>query len=69
MITKVIRNLDLSKPSDPDFIPVMVLKSHEPELSKTLAELLVSEGVLFSRFLEGFISGPCMAEFWGKVYS
>ena len=32
-------NLDLSKTSDPDCIPVVVLKNCEPEISFILAEL------------------------------
>ena len=32
MVKKVIRNLDLSKASDPDCIPVVVLKNCEAEL-------------------------------------
>ena len=39
MVKKVITNLDLSKASGPDCIPVVVLKSCEPELSYILAEL------------------------------
>ena len=39
MVKKVITNLDLSKASGPDCIPVMVLKNCEPELSYILAEL------------------------------
>ena len=39
MIKKVIMNLDLSKASVTDFIPVVVLKYCEPELSYILAEL------------------------------
>ena len=39
MISKVMKNLDSSNASDPDFIPVMVLKNCEPELSDILAEL------------------------------
>ena len=39
MVKKVIRNLDLSKASGSDCIPVMVLKNCEPELSYILAEL------------------------------
>ena len=56
MVKKVIMNLDLPKASGPDCIPVMVLKNCEPELSYILAELFtqVSQGVLFSRLLEGF---------------
>ena len=56
-VKKVIMNLDLSEASGPDCIPVVVLKNCEPELSYILAGLkiqYVSEGVLFSRFLEGF---------------
>ena len=54
MVKKVITNVDLSKGSGPDCILVMVLKNCEPELSYILAE------VLFSRLLEGFISGACI---------
>ena len=39
IIKKVIMNLDLSKVSGPDCIPVVVLKHCEPELSYTLTEL------------------------------
>ena len=39
MVRKVIMNLDLSKASGPDCIPVVVLKNCEPELSYILAEL------------------------------
>ena len=39
MVKKVIINLDLSKTSSPDCIPVVVLKNCEPELSYILAEL------------------------------
>ena len=39
MVRKVIINLDLSKASCPDCIPVVVLKNCEPELSYILAEL------------------------------
>ena len=39
MIKKVITNLDLSKASGPDCIPLVVLKNCEPELSFILAEL------------------------------
>ena len=38
MVKKVIMNLDLSKASGPDCIPVMVLKNCGPELSYILAE-------------------------------
>ena len=39
MVKKVITNLDLSKASGLDCIPVVVLKNCEPELSYVLAEL------------------------------
>ena len=39
MVKKVIRNLDSSKASGPDCIPVVVLKNCEPELSYILAKL------------------------------
>ena len=39
VVRKVIMNLDLSKASCPDYIPVVVLKNCEPELSYILAEL------------------------------
>ena len=41
MVKKVIMNLDLSKASGPDHIPVVVLKNCEPELSYILAELFI----------------------------
>ena len=39
MVKKVITNLDSSKASGPDCIPVVVLKNCEPELSNILAKL------------------------------
>ena len=39
MVKKVIMNLDLTKASGPDCIPVVVIKNCEPELSYILAEL------------------------------
>ena len=39
MVKKVIMNLDLSKASGPDCIPVVFIKNYEPELSYMLAEL------------------------------
>ena len=49
MVKKVIMNLDLSKASGPDCIPVVVLKNCEPELSYILAELF-NEGLRESCF-------------------
>ena len=40
MVRKVVMNLDLSKASGPDCIPVVVLKNCEPELSYILAGLI-----------------------------
>ena len=40
MVRKFIMNLDLSKASGPNCIPVVVLKNCEPELSYILAELI-----------------------------
>ena len=57
MVKKVIMNLDLSKASGPDCIPVVVLKNCGPKLSYILAEL---KGALFSRLLAGFVGGPCI---------
>ena len=42
MVKKVIMNIDLSKVSGPDCIPVVFLKNCEPELSYLLAELFNS---------------------------
>ena len=39
MFKKVIMNLDLSKTSGPDCVPMVVLKNCEPELSYILAKL------------------------------
>ena len=39
MVKKIIMNLDLSKVSDHDCVPVVVLKNCEPELSHILAEI------------------------------
>ena len=39
MVRKVVMNLDLSKASGPDCIPVVILKNCEPELCHILAEL------------------------------
>ena len=39
MVKKVIINLDLSKASGPDCIPVVVLKNYDPDLSYIQAEL------------------------------
>ena len=53
MVKRVIMNLDLSKASGPDYIPAVVLKNCEPELSFTLAEL-------FNKFL----NESCFPDCW-----
>ena len=60
MIKKVIMNFDSSKESGPDCIPVVVLKTCEPELSYILAELfnMCLKESCFPGCLEGFIGGP-----------
>ena len=57
MVKKVIMNLDFSKVSGPDCIPVVVLKNCEAEISYILAEL-------FNKCLKE----PCFPDFW-KVSS
>ena len=42
IVEKIIMNLDSSKASGPDCIPVVVLKSCEPELSFIVAELFIN---------------------------
>ena len=58
MVRKVITNLDLSKASGPDCIPVVVLKNCEPELSY----IIIAE--LLNKCLKKF----CFADCW-KVSS
>ena len=60
VVKKVITNLDSSKASSPDCIPVVVVKNCEPKLSYILNLQYVSERALFSRLLEGLINGPCI---------
>ena len=51
MVKKIITDLDFSRASGPDCIPVVVLRNCEPELSYILAETFneyVSEGVMIS---------------------
>ena len=60
MVKKVIMNLDLSKASGPDCIPVVVLKNCEPEISHILAEFF-SMCLRESCFVSVSVSG-------GKVY-
>ena len=49
IVKKVIMNLDLSKPPGPDYIPVVVLKNCEPELStyKLNSSISVKRSLVF----------------------
>ena len=74
MVKKVIANLDLSKTSGLDCIPVVVIKNCEPELSTTVVskvfEKLVNNRIidhlekcgLFSDFHHGFSSSRSTAD-------
>ena len=53
MVKKVIMNLDLSKGSGPDCIPVVVLKNCEAELFYILAELF-----------NNCLKESCFPDFW-----
>ena len=70
LLKKVINNLDLSKVSGRDCIPVVVLKKCNPELSYIPSELfnICQKKILFFRFLKGPICGPCIKKYWGEVY-
>ena len=57
VVRKVITNLELWKSPGPSYFLVVVLKNCEPGLSYIL---VVPEGILFSRLLEGLICGPCI---------
>ena len=52
MVKRVITNLDSSKVSGPDCVPVVVLKNCEPELSYKQAEL-------FNMYLKEFYFPEC----------
>ena len=57
MIRKAIMDLDFSKASGPDCVPVVILKNSEPELSYILAEPLYK-----------CLKESCFPDFW-KVSS
>ena len=61
MVKKVITNLDSSMASGHDFIPLVVLKNCEPELTHILVELFnMCLKEFFSRLLEGLIGDLCI---------
>ena len=62
MVKKIIINLDLSKASGSDCMPVVVLKNGKPELSYILAELI-------SKCLKGsFFPGCLKVSSVGRVF-
>ena len=71
MIKKVITNLDSSKASGPDCIPVVVLKNCEPELSYILAKLFSKclEESCFPDCWKVSLVVPVFKNVGGKVYS
>ena len=71
LVKKVIISLDLSKKSDPDYFPAVVLKNGEPELSYILAELfnMCLKESCFSNGWKVLICRPCISDCWGEVYS
>ena len=71
VVKKIITNLDLSKASGPDCIPVMVLKNCEPELSYILAELFKTclKESCFQDCWKVSSVVPVFKNVGGKVYS
>ena len=61
MVKKVIMNLDLSKASGPDCVPVVVLKNCEPELPYISAEL-------FSMCLKEYFFQIVATYHWWSLY-
>ena len=57
MVKKVIKNLDSSKASGPDCIPELWAGTF---IYTSWTLQYVSEGVLFSKLLEGLMNGPCI---------
>ena len=53
MVKNIILNLDLSKPTGPDCIPVVVLKNCDPKLSCMLPE-----------FFNLYLKGSCFPDYW-----
>ena len=70
MVKKVITNLGLSKVSGCGYIPVVVLKNCEPELSYILAKLFneCRKGSCFRSCLKVSSLVPVFKNVGGKVY-
>ena len=66
-VRTVIMNLDLSKASGPDCIPVVVLKNCEPKLSYILVELF-NKCLKESCFPDCWKVSSVVPVCWGKVY-
>ena len=62
MVKKVITNLDSSKASGPDCIPVVVLKNCEPELSYILAKLI--NKCLKAKLINKCLKESCFLDCW-----
>ena len=68
MVKEVIMNLDLSKPSGPGCIPLVVLKNVEPELSYILAEVVNKslKDSCFPDFWKASSVVPVFKNIWGR---
>ena len=68
MVKKVIMNLDVSKTSGPDCIPLVVLKNCEPEHSYILAELFNKclKESCFPDCWKVLLVVPVLKNVWGK---
>ena len=66
MVKKVITNLDSSKVSGPDYIPVVDLKNCEPEISCILVELfnMCQKGSCFQDCWKVLLVHPVFKNFW-----
>ena len=69
MVKKVTTNLDSSKPSGTDCIPVVVLKNCDPELSNILAELfhMSLKESCFPDCKQVSLVVPVFSECWRKI--
>lgn len=67
MVKKVITSLDSSKASDPNCIPLVVLKKNEHSLLYILVDL---SNMCSKKFFQivGKSHLICISEYWGGVY-